>query len=97
MHDLVATELRRLQDRLMVLGPGRLVGRYAELTALCVQQIANLGAAAEHQPERVVPDVGGSALVHQLTVVTRDVVAHDGDLGQVAELLAQLRHDLAPA
>lgn len=97
MHDVVAKELRRLQQRLVVLGPGRLVGRYAELTALCVQALADLSAAAENHPAIPVPDLGASVLVHQLTVVTNDAVQYGADLDQAAALLTQLRRDLADA
>jgi hypothetical protein len=89
----------RLADRLRMLGP-RWAARSnaadeqpAAAVRRALQQLADLGAHAEGEPRRTVPDIGLHALADQLLVLARDVTAY-GDaatLDDAGRTLAELR------
>ncbi len=89
----------RLADRLRMLGPRWAARSHAAdaqpVAAVreALQQLADLGARAEGEPRRPVPDIGLHALADQLLVLTRDVAAK-GDAATVsaaARALDELR------
>jgi hypothetical protein len=59
------------------------------VTAAAVQRMADLAAAAEGEPRRVVPQLGDTVLADQLAVVVDDVL-RAGDPAAVRALGAEL-------
>ncbi|MEJ2579104.1 MAG: hypothetical protein P8Z68_08410 [Kineosporiaceae bacterium] len=92
-------ELDRVADRLRVLGP-RLAGRGDDAGLATVrrtlQELADLGAAAEDRVRRDVPVLGAHALADQVLVLGHDVLAAGSveSVSRAHDLLVALRRSL---